>query len=284
MISVDDIDYSKHSNKKLLSLPVAMVIAVIVILVVFPIGLGFEFTGGVTAQITTDQSKTQVQQGFNEIEGLPTPDNVRTIPNGYVVRFQDLSSQKIDRLNDYVDSNYKNAAVSSVSPAYGRSLLQQSLWAVVWAFGIMTLVIFIFFRSFVPSIAVVLSAFSDMLIPLGVMDLLGIEVSLATIPALLLLIGYSIDSDILLTRRTLSGRRSRFYENVKKAMGTGITMTTTSMAAMFVMAVVSHMFGIFTLRDIGIILFVGLGIDLINTYMMNVALLRWHILGGKNDV
>ena len=284
MISVDDIDYSKHSNKKLLAIPVGLIVAAIVVLAVLPVSLGFQFTGGVTVQLSTDAPQNQIEQGFNGIDGVPSANNIRTTPDGYVVTFQDLSSTQIDNLNDYVDNNYPDASVSSVSPAYGSSLLEQSIWAVIFAFAIMTIVIFAFFRSLVPSTAVVISAFSDMLIPLAVMDILGIKLSLATIPALLLLIGYSIDSDILLTRRTLSGRRSQFYENVEKAMGTGITMTTTSMAAMFVMAVVAHIFTIFTLRDIGIILFVGLGTDIINTYMMNVALLRWHILGGRTDV
>ncbi|CDK40130.1 protein-export membrane protein SecF [Halorubrum sp. AJ67] len=46
------------------------------------------------------------------------------------------------------------------------------------------------------------------------------------------------------------------------------------------MAVVASVFGIGLLRDIGIILSVGLCADLMNTYLMNVSLLRWHKFEG----
>lgn len=290
MISVDDIDYSSRSNLELISVPalllalVVVVVAVTFFLTSSPVHLGFEFTGGTSVQITTDQPIGDVESDFAGIEGVPEPANVRSTRTGYVVTFQPLSSQQRDRLSEYVDNNYQQSSLEQVSAAYGESLLRQSFGAVVFAFIIMSITIFALFRTFVPSVAVVASAFSDMVVPLAVMNLLGIEVSLATIPAVLLLIGYSIDSDILLTRSVLKGRRSEFYDNVRIAMRTGITMTTTSMAAMAVMAVVSHLFSIFVLRDIGIILFVGLGTDIMNTYMMNVALLRWHVLGGRGGV
>jgi len=118
------------------------------------------------------------------------------------------------------------------------------------------------------------------MVPIAVMNLLGIQMTLGTIAALLMIIGYSVDSDILLNNSVLR-RTGDFYESVNRAMRTGVTMTLTSMAAMIVMAVVAALFGVDLLRNIGIILSVGLCADLMNTYLLNVSLLRWYKFGGE---
>ncbi len=286
---IDDIDYSQYSFQQLVAIPtVLFTLAILILAITYaltgsPVSLGFEFTGGVNIQIEDGTSVSQVEEDFTGIEGVPEPENIRGITGGAVVRYGPLTEDEQAIVDDFRQENYPDASLSSVSAAYGSSLLYQSMGAVAFAFLLMSLIIFAFFRTFVPSAAVVASALSDMTVPIAFMTLVGIDVSLATIPAVLLLIGYSIDSDILLTRNTLTGKRTDYYENVRTAMRTGVTMTTTSMAAMFVMAIVAHIFNVFVLRDIGLILFVGLGTDLINTYMMNVAILRWHVLKPLPD-
>jgi preprotein translocase subunit SecF len=63
-------------------------------------------------------------------------------------------------------------------------------------------------------------------------------------------------------------------------MRTGVTMTLTSLSAMIVMTIVATLFGIPLLPDIGIVLVFGLATDLMNTYMMNVSLLRYYKYEG----
>jgi preprotein translocase subunit SecF len=46
------------------------------------------------------------------------------------------------------------------------------------------------------------------------------------------------------------------------------------------MSVVSYIFGIQLLTSIGLVLVFGLCTDLMNTYMMNVTLLRWYKFEG----
>ena len=57
-------------------------------------------------------------------------------------------------------------------------------------------------------------------------------------------------------------------------------MTVTSLSAMAVMAVVAYLFGIDLLTSIGIVLVFGLATDLMNTYMLNLSLLRWWKFEG----
>jgi preprotein translocase subunit SecF len=173
------------------------------------------------------------------------------------------------------DAGYTITSSQTVSATFGSETQRLALYGLAGAFAGMSVLIFIVFRTFVPSIAVVLSAFSDIIVPLALMSLLGIELTLGTIAGLLMLIGYSVDSDVLLTNSVLR-RRGDFYESTYRAMRTGVTMTVTSIAAMTVMAVSATFFGINLLAAIGTILVFGLVTDLLNTYLLNVALLRWY--------
>jgi len=144
-----------------------------------------------------------------------------------------------------------------------------------------SLLAFALFRTFVPSIAIVISAFSDIVIPVAIMSLVGIKLSLGTVAALLMLIGYSVDWDILLNNHVLR-RSGGLYESTYRAMRTGVTMAITSIAAMAVMAIAATLFGIDLMASIGIVLVLGLTADLMNTYMLNVTLLRWYKYEGVN--
>ena len=71
-----------------------------------------------------------------------------------------------------------------------------------------------------------------------------------------------------------------FYESTSRAMRTGVTMTLTSIAAMAVMTIAAYLFGIQIMTAIGIVLVIGLLADLMNTYLLNVSLLRWYVNRG----
>jgi preprotein translocase subunit SecF len=96
-----------------------------------------------------------------------------------------------------------------------------------------------------------------------------------------MLIGYSVDSDLLLNNHVLR-RSGDFYESTYRARRTGVTMTLTSLAAVSVMTIVSSplVFGIPLLPEVGIILVFGLAADLMNTYLLNVSLLRYYKYEG----
>jgi preprotein translocase subunit SecF len=143
----------------------------------------------------------------------------------------------------------------------------------------------VLFRTPVPSFAVILSAFSDIMIALGFMKVAGVELSLGTLAALLMLIGYSVDSDILLTNRVLK-RRGTVNDKVSGAIHTGVTMTSTALVALVVMYVVStYLYLIvpsFTqitlLSQISIVLIAGLFADIMNTWLLNTGILRWYAM------
>jgi len=134
----------------------------------------------------------------------------------------------------------------------------------------------------VPAGAVVLAAFADIAVTAAIMQVVGIPLSLGTTAALLMLIGYSVDSDILLTTRLLK-RKGKLDEKLAGAFRTGIIMTTTTLAAIAAMWVVSTAGQVQIISDIASVLLIGLFVDLMNTWMLNAGILKGYILkgGGK---
>jgi preprotein translocase subunit SecF len=282
-----EVDYTRYSNRQLAAVPLTvLVLALVVIGATFaltgaPVDPGLEFTGGTELRIAVDApSQSAAEERIREAF-TAEPESIQSVPSGdtYIVTFQQ-SAASTSQLNDEAQqAGFEIQSIDSVSPSFGAGNQTLALGGVAVAFVGMSLLVFLMFRTFVPSIAVVVSAFSDIVIPVALMNLLGIELSLGTVAALLMIIGYSVDSDILLNNHVLR-RSGDFYESTYRAMRTGVTMTLTSLSAMIVMTITATLFGIELLASIGVVLVFGLTTDLMNTYMLNLSLLRWYKFEG----
>ncbi len=165
-------------------------------------------------------------------------------------------------------------SIERIGPSLGSSFWHQAQIAVVVAFIFMGIIVFIIFRTFVPSIAVIMSAMSDILMTLAFMQILGIELSLAGLAALLMLIGYSVDTDIMLTTRLLKEYESKnLNEKLANALKTGLTMTLTTIGALtaLLLSAISPV-----LSQIASVLLMGLVFDIMNTWLMNSVVLKWY--------
>jgi len=285
---VPEPDYDRYSNKQLLVIPLTVLAIALLILggmwmlTGSPAHLGIEFAGGTELTIQTTDDRERIEEVYGgDIERIQT---ISGEEHQFILTFGEIdeegySSIAEESLQPVADDTDVVIGSREFSATFAGEQQTLALYAIVAAFLGMSLLAFILFRTFIPSIAIVISAFSDIMIPLAAMAVLDISLTLGTVAALLMLIGYSVDSDILLNTHILK-RSGDFYESTYRAMQTGVTMTLTSMSAMFVMFIVASLFGIEILAAIGLILFIGLAADLMNTYMLNLSLLRWYKFKG----
>jgi preprotein translocase subunit SecF len=279
--SVPKVDYTEYTNRQLVAIPLALLGVALAVLVIAaavtgtPVALGVEFTGGTEMQVVTDDTQSEIQASFDEEVQSITP--IAGQANTYQLTFQADNADPI--IEQAENAEYEIESVGERSASFAADSQRQALIGLTIAFVGMAALVALMFRTFVPSIAVIVSAFSDIAIPLALMRLFEIELTLGTVAALLMLIGYSVDSDLLLNNHVLR-RHGDFYTSTFRAMRTGVTMTTTSIAAMIVMTLVSYTLGIPLLPDVGLILVFGLLADLMNTYLLNVSLLRYYKYEG----
>lgn len=282
-IDVEELPYEEYSNRQLASVPLAVLS--VALLIIFgawiltgaPVSLGIDFTGGTELEFETTDSAAEIRSSFEEVD----IDTLRTTGTGntWVLETQSTDDQQLRSILD--SAGYEIERLESTAAVFGSETQRQALIGVGLAFLGMTVLVALMFRTLIPSVAVVASAFSDMVIPLALMNLFGIDLSLGTVAALLMIIGYSVDSDILLNNHILK-RHGSFYESSFRAMRTGVSMTLTSIAAMTTMFIVSSpwVLGIPLLPDVALVLVFGLTADLMNTYLLNMSLLRWYKYEG----
>jgi len=178
------------------------------------------------------------------------------------------------------DLTEENSSFEFTGASLSSSFYKQLLIAILIAFLFMAIVVFIIFRTVLPSLAVIISAFADIVMTLALADILGLKMSAAGIVALLMLIGYSVDTDILLTTRLLKRDEGSVNQRIYGAFKTGTTMTLTSLLAIFFALIIVRSFSV-VLTEIFTILVIGLAFDLLNTWITNVSILKWYIKNKK---
>jgi len=279
----EKIDITKYSVKKLVAIPLIILLVSLALLtstqlsINSPVHLGMDFRGGTWVKISTDETREELIAKFSDYPVTLIADT--GVGNERRIEF-DLtsSSQKYDLLIDMLNKEYGVGTyeIESISPVFGEQYQTQALRALTIAFVLMAIVVFIVFRTFIPPLAVIFAAFSDIVIAVACMNVIGMELSLGTVAALLMLIGYSVDSNILLTTNLLR-KKGELNEKVRNAMRTGITMTSTTLSAVFAMFLVSFYLDIPILRAISVVLLFGLTMDLLNTWLLNAGILRWYV-------
>jgi preprotein translocase subunit SecF len=174
----------------------------------------------------------------------------------------------------------KNSSIEFTGPSLSKSFYKQLMLALLISFIAMSIVIFILFRTFVPSMAVIFAAFGDIIMTLALIDFIGIKLSAAGIAAFLMLIGYSVDTDVLLTTRALKRKGGTLNKRIYGAFKTGTLMTFSALAAVLPSFIfVSGLPESF--RQIFFILTIGLLADIFNTWLTNASIIKWYCVKKK---
>jgi len=268
--------------------------AIILILSLFQLGFSYyqtgdfiqkdiSLTGGTSITIFTLDSKIDLNQISDFLSGKISDFSIKELSDfrsgkqkAVIIETKQESTEirvLIEEFLGYSLTN-ENSSIESTGSSLGESFYKQLQLAVLISFILMAIVVFIIFRTPIPSIAVVISAFADMIMTLAFIDFLGIKVSAAGITAILMLIGYSVDSDIMLTTRLL--KKQTESDNLTNAFKTGITMTLTSIIAIAAALLVVQSFSE-VLKQIFTFLLIGLCFDILNTWITNVSILKWYL-------
>ena len=201
--------------------------------------------------------------------------SVRSIADtGVLIDASDVSQEELVAALEKQFGKLDDFSVGEIGSSLGASFFKETFFALLLAFLFMGIVVFITFRVPIPSLAVILAAFSDIVVTLAVVNVLGFKMSSAGIAAFLMLIGYSIDTDILLSTRVLKRKEGTIMGRIYGSIKTGMTMTTTTLVALIAGLLISNSDTIF---QIMLILFIGLLVDMPMTWIQNVGLLRWYL-------
>ena len=273
--------------KVLMVVPIILVILSLVYLFSFYNETGDFFNrdvslkGGTTITIHGDIDSAQIEQELAQKIPDVSFRSLSELASGKKIALIIESSLAPEELKAAVEEvigyelNDENSSIEFTGPTLSENFYKQLLIALLISFVLMSLVIFIMFRSFIPSIAVIFAAFSDLVMPLALINYFEIKISAAGIAAFLMLVGYSVDTDILLTTRALKKSEGTLNQRIYGAFKTGMFMTLTALFAVlpafFIVTGLPDSF-----RQIFLILSLGLVADMINTWMTNAGIIKWY--------
>lgn len=237
---------------------------------------GIDFTGGSQIAMTVDnlQHRKEIETGLTALGTHVSVKFVETAPPTILVESKE--ELPLDQVKAIVEGQaiLKDLSSRQLGAALGQQFLKDAYLGLLLGFVGMSIVVFITFRSLVPSLAVILAGVSDIAASVAFMNVFHIDLTLITLAGLLTLIGYSVDTDILLSTRVLKRRSiGTLDERIVSSFKTGITMTLAAIAAMLVLFIVSKSP---ELDSIALVILFGLVADMPFTWLQNVAILKMY--------
>jgi len=231
------------------------------------LNFGIDFQGGAQftvanagRQLTDEQVRAVLPE---EIAGESV---VTTLgENGYEVRTPVVSSQQEQaQIRESLSRAFRGeVSVTTVSPAFGQQLRNQALQAVVAA--LLIIVAFISFRfEFAFALAAMAALVHDILMTVGFYAIVGREVSLVTVVAVLTVLGYSIYDTIIIFDRirenapTVGYNRRRFDEMINRSIRQVVRRSIYTSVFTLIPITALLIFGEATLSDFAFALLVGI--------------------------
>ena len=185
-----------------------------------------------------------------------------------------LNDAERQRLRDVVSTAVPGSSASfdEVTSSLSTKFFDTAVNVVIASIILTSVVVFIIFRSAIPSVAVLAGALSDVLMAMGAMAIFGIPLTLASFSALMMLIGFSLDTDVLLTMRVLKRTEGSASQRAYDAMKTGATMSLSAIVAFSALLVLALVTRIPIYYQISAVALAGLFGDLIATWCFNAVI------------
>jgi preprotein translocase subunit SecF len=266
--------------KKMALLPIALLIICTIYLIFIietnQLAVDIDFKGGTQIQIEYDKqvSEVDLETILKQYDaGVRTAKGVTT----YTIFIEFDSSIKAEDVLKTLSQNgynFVDYSIQTIGPSLGKEFFQQAMFALMFSFIFMAVVIFFIFRIPVPSFFLVLVVIADLVEALTFSQIFGVNLSLASFTALLLLIGYAVDDNILMITRMLKSEDKNYDRIIKTSFKTGITMVGTALVALFALFIISASV---VIDQIASVLIIGLLVDLLNSWVLNVGLMTWYV-------
>lgn len=255
-----------------------LTLASIVLLAVFGLNLGTDFTGGalIEARYANERPAQAELTEALAVAGLENP-SVRASENGYIIRSAPLSEDARTALPSVIEETGGSIErLTDVGPSLGRELRTKALYALGLVVLCIVLYVAFAFRkvsdpvsSWVYGLITIVTLIHDVLVPVGAFALFGYlwgaQVDTLFVTAVLTILGYSVHDTIVVFDRTRENLRinaeARRKEDFETVTGRAIEQTfvrsvNTSISTLLALGAL-FIFGPEATRDFALTLIIG---------------------------
>ena len=228
------------------------------------LNLGIDFTGGNIMQLQFSQTVTSEELRSvvsSYVEATPTiqaSDN-----NVFLIRTEDMPEEQSNQLLTQVESELGSFEIlrnERIGPVIGAELIANAWWALLLALALMLLYITVRFR-FNFAVSAIVPLMHDALMVLGIFSILQVEVDSTFVAAILTVLGYSINSTIVIFDRIRENRelhpKQGFTDLINESINQTFGRSINTSVAVLLLVLCLFLFGGDTTKAFSLALVIG---------------------------
>ena len=211
---------------------VTLVVISLIFLVFKGLNFGIDFKGGTLIELRSSDNKINVSSLRDNLSQMNLGDiSVKNFGNktDFLIKFEINDNKNvIEKIKMNLENSFGNdfnfRRVENVGPKVSAELLRSGIIAISVALALMLIYIWIRFEwQF--SLGAILALFHDVIVTLGLFSLLGLEINLSIIAAVLTIVGYSMNDTVVIFDRVRENLRK--YSDIKIFDLTNISINET---------------------------------------------------------
>jgi SecD/SecF fusion protein len=295
LIKATKIDFLSAAKKTSIVSSIFIVISLAAFALKRESALGIDFTGGTRVQfqlnkkeVTLDQvnkvldTLTLTRAAVPQIESNPVTGSLLSVRTDKADAEKIITALRTDipvlAEKDANGSSYLiDESREEVSALIGGSFLRESLIALV--LGLIGIAIYITIRfEFSFALGAFIALLHDVVIAVGIVVLLGRELSLIHVGAILTIAGYSINDTIVIfdrIRETVLLRTGDIKDIMNEAINATLSRTVLTSATTIVTVLILSLYGGSALRDFSIMILIGLVIGTYSSVFVASPIVLW---------
>ena len=250
----------------------------IVFLLIKGLNFGIDFKGGLLIETSFNKNIEIFQLRSKLKEIVPGDFSIQSLDNSkstYLIKVEANSSKKnndqklISEIKKSLNDDYPSVdyrRLEYVGPTVSKELIKAGIFSILIAVGAM--LVYIWFRFELPfAIGAVIALIHDIILTIGMFSISSLEFNLATVAAILLIIGYSMNDTVVVYDRNRENLKkfrkisliSLLNKSVNETLSRTINTTATTILALLALLI----FGGNIIKDFSFAMIWGI---LIGTY------------------
>ena len=227
---------------------ISLIVISLILLFIKGLNFGIDFKGGTLIELRSTETKINVSSLRENLNQMDLGDvSVKNFGNktDYLIKFENNNDKNIiDKIKTNLDKSFGNnfdfRRVENVGPKVSAELLRSGVIAISVALALMLIYIWIRFEwQF--SLGAILALFHDVIVTLGLFSLLGLEINLSIIAAVLTIVGYSMNDTVVIFDRVRENLRKYkkmelveiFNLSVNNTLSRTVMTSLTTLLALF---------------------------------------------------
>jgi preprotein translocase subunit SecF len=265
-------------GKRYIALTVSAILVLIGFIAIIQVArgaanLGIDFAGGTAVQIKFNESVPlqDVREALGsggiedfDLQDLPTENKVLIRTKKGQEQLGSLSSKIVDILSEkFSEANVVVDSTTEIGPKVGARLRKDAMWAIMAA--IIGILIYITVRfQFRFSVGATIATFHDVLAVLSIFFLLGKEINLIIVSALLMIAGYSLTDSVVVFDRIRENlrfkRKKSTIEIINQSLNEVLSRTIITSLTTFFAAFALYLLGGEVIHEFALAIMLGIAI------------------------